>query len=157
MAINISGQTLGDPLFLEFVVECLDRTGVDPDQVCFEITESAVIGNMEHARRFVGVLHGMGCKFTIDDFGSGVASFSSLKNLPLDYLKLDGSFMRNLARDSVSQTMVTAMIKLARTLNFKIIAEQVEDSAALDVARKMGVDFVQGYVIARPAKLALAA
>jgi diguanylate cyclase (GGDEF)-like protein/PAS domain S-box-containing protein len=157
VAINISAQTLGDPLFLEFVVECLDRTGVAPDQVCFEIAESAVIGNMEAARRFVGVLHGMGCKFTIDDFGSGVASFSSLKNLPLDYLKLDGSFMRNLARDSVSQTMVTAMINLARTLNFKIIAEQVEDSAALDVARKMGVDFVQGYVIARPAKLALAA
>jgi diguanylate cyclase (GGDEF)-like protein/PAS domain S-box-containing protein len=157
VAINISGQTLGDPLFLEFVVECLDRTGVDPDQVCFEITESAVISNMDFARRFVGVLHGMGCKFTIDDFGSGVASFSSLKNLPLDYLKLDGSFMRNLAKDSVSQTMVTAMIKLARTLNFKIIAEQVEDSAALDVARRMGVDFVQGFVIARPAKLALAA
>jgi EAL domain-containing protein (putative c-di-GMP-specific phosphodiesterase class I) len=157
VAINISGQTLGDPLFLEFVVECLDRTGVAPEQVCFEITESAVISNMEHARRFVGVLHGMGCKFTIDDFGSGVASFSSLKNLPLDYLKLDGSFMRNLALDAVSQTMVTAMIKLARTLNFKIIAEQVEDSAALDVARKMGVDFVQGFVIARPAKLGLAA
>ena len=157
VAINISAQTLADPLFLEFVVECLDRTGVAPDQVCFELSESAVIGNMDHARRFVGVLHGMGCKFTIDDFGSGVASFSSLKNLPLDYLKLDGSFMRNLARDSVSQTMVTAMINLARTLNFKIIAEQVEDSAALDVARRMGVDFVQGYVIARPAKLALAA
>jgi diguanylate cyclase (GGDEF)-like protein/PAS domain S-box-containing protein len=157
LAINISGQTLGDPLFLEFVVECLDQTGVSPDQVCFEISESAVISNPEHARRFVGVLHGMGCKFTIDDFGAGVASFSSLKNLPLDYLKLDGSFMRNLARDSVNQTMVTAMIKLARTLNFKIIAEQVEDSAALDAARKMGVDFVQGYVIARPARLAMAA
>ena len=157
VAINISGQTLGDPQFLEFVVEMLDRTGIAPDQVCFEITESAVIGNMEAARRFVGVLHGMGCKFTIDDFGSGVASFSSLKNLPLDYLKLDGSFMRNLSKDSVSQTMVTAMIKLARTLNFKIIAEQVEDSAALDAARKMGVDFVQGFVIARPARLALAA
>jgi EAL domain-containing protein (putative c-di-GMP-specific phosphodiesterase class I) len=157
VAINISGQTLGDPLFLEFVVECLDQTGVHPDQVCFEIAESAVVGNLEQARRFVGVLHGMGCKFTIDDFGSGVGSFSSLKSLPLDYLKLDGSFMRNLARDSVSQTLVTAMIKLARTLNFKIIAEQVEDSAALDAARKMGVDYVQGFVIARPARLATAA
>ena len=138
-------------------MECLDSTGVIPGQVCFEIAESAVVANLEHARRFVEVLHGMGCKFTIDDFGSGVGSFSSLKNLPLDYLKLDGSFMRNLARDSVSQTMVTAMIKLARMLNFKIIAEQVEDSAALDAARKMGVDFVQGFVIARPAKLAVAA
>jgi diguanylate cyclase (GGDEF)-like protein/PAS domain S-box-containing protein len=157
VAINISGQTLADPLFLEFVVECLDQTGVSPEQVCFEIAESAVVGNLEHARRFVGVLHGMGCKFAIDDFGSGVGSFSSLKSLPLDYLKLDGSFMRNLARDSVSQTMVTAMIKLARTLNFKIIAEQVEDSAALDAARKMGVDYVQGYIIARPSRLAMAA
>jgi diguanylate cyclase (GGDEF)-like protein/PAS domain S-box-containing protein len=157
VAINISGQTLGDPQFLEFVVECLDSTGVAAEQVCFEISESAIVANLEHARRFVGVLHGMGCKFTIDDFGSGVGSFSSLKNLELDYLKLDGSFMRNLARDSVSQTMVTAMIKLARTLNFKIIAEQVEDSAALDAARKMGVDYVQGFVIARPARLATAA
>jgi diguanylate cyclase (GGDEF)-like protein/PAS domain S-box-containing protein len=157
VAINISGQTLSDPQFLEFVVECLDTTGVSPDQVCFEIAETAVIGNLEHARRFVGVLHGMGCKFTIDDFGSGVGSFSSLKTLDLDYLKLDGSFMRNLARDSVSQTMVTAMIKLARTLNFKIIAEQVEDSAALDAARRMGVDYIQGFVIARPARLATAA
>jgi EAL domain-containing protein (putative c-di-GMP-specific phosphodiesterase class I) len=157
VAINISGQTLGDPLFLEFVVECLDRTGVAPEQVCFEIAENAVVANPDHARRFVGVLHGMGCKFAIDDFGSGVGSFSSLKNMPLDYLKLDGSFMRNLARDTVSQTMVTAMIKLARTLNFKIIAEQVEDSAALDAARKIGVDYIQGFVIARPTKLALAA
>jgi diguanylate cyclase (GGDEF)-like protein/PAS domain S-box-containing protein len=157
VAINISGQTLGDPQFLEFVVELLDSTGVGPEQVCFEISESAVIGNLEHARRFIGVLHGMGCKFTIDDFGSGVGSFSSLKNLELDYLKLDGSFMRNLGGDSVNQTMVTAMIKLARTLNFKIIAEQIEDSAALDAARKMGVDYVQGFVIARPARLATAA
>jgi diguanylate cyclase (GGDEF)-like protein/PAS domain S-box-containing protein len=157
VAINISGQTLGDPQFLEFVVECLDSTGVPAEQVCFEISETAVIGNLEHARRFVGVLHGMGCKFAIDDFGSGVGSFSSLKTLGLDYLKLDGSFMRNLAGDSVSQTMVTAMIKLARTLNFKIIAEQVEDSAALDAARKIGVDYIQGFVIARPARLATAA
>jgi diguanylate cyclase (GGDEF)-like protein/PAS domain S-box-containing protein len=157
VAMNISAQTLGDPQFLEFVVELLDATGVAAEQVCFEISESALIGNPEHARRFVGVLHGMGCKFTIDDFGSGVGSFSSLKNLELDYLKLDGSFMRNLGRDSVNQTMVTAMIKLARTLNFKIIAEQVEDNAALEAARRMGVDYVQGFVIARPAPLATAA
>src|SRR5579864_1004312 len=127
VAINISGQTLGDVQFLEFVVECLDSTGVTPSQVCFEITETAVVANLDHARRFVGVLHGMGCQFALDDFGSGVGSFSNLKNLPMDYLKIDGSFMRNLARDSVNQAMVTAMIKLARSLNFKVIAEQVED------------------------------
>ncbi len=157
VAINISGQTLGDVQFLEFVVECLDSTGVSPAQVCFEITENAVVANLDHARRFVGVLHGMGCQFALDDFGSGVGSFSNLKNLPMDFLKIDGSFMRNLARDSVNQAMVTAMIKLARTLNFKVIAEQVEDAAALDTARRMGVDYVQGYVIGRPQPLPLAA
>jgi len=157
VAINISGQTLGDAQFLEFVVECLDTTGVTPGQVCFEITETAVIANLDHARRFVGVLHGMGCQFALDNFGSGVGSFSNLKNLPLDYLKIDGSFMRNLARDNVNQAMVTAMIKLARTLNFKVIAEQVEDSAAVETARRMGVDYLQGFAIGRPQPLALAA
>jgi diguanylate cyclase (GGDEF)-like protein/PAS domain S-box-containing protein len=157
VAINISGETLGDLQFLEFVVECLDSTGVAPAQICFEISESAVVANLDHARRFVGVLHGMGCQFALDDFGSGVGSFSNLKNLPMDYLKIDGSFMRNLAADSVNQAMVTAMIKLARTLNFKVIAEQVEDAAALDAVRRMGVDYVQGYAVGRPQPLSLAA
>jgi diguanylate cyclase (GGDEF)-like protein/PAS domain S-box-containing protein len=157
VAINISGQTLGDVQFLEFVVECFDSTGALPSQVCFEITENAVIANLDHARRFVGVLHGMGCQFALDDFGSGVGSFSNLKNLPLDYLKIDGSFMRNLGRDTVNQAMVTAMIKLARSLNFKVIAEQVEDSAAVEAARRMGVDYLQGYAIGRPQPLSLAA
>jgi diguanylate cyclase (GGDEF)-like protein/PAS domain S-box-containing protein len=157
VAINVSGQTLGDAQFLEFVVECFDTSGVAPAQVCFEINESAVVANLDHARRFVGVLHGMGCEFALDDFGSGVGSFSNLKNLPLDYLKIDGSFMRNLARDTVNQAMVAAMIKLARTLNFKVIAEQVEDAASVDVARRMGVDYLQGYAIGRPQPLLLAA
>ena len=116
-----------------------------------------MVANLDHARRFVGVLHGMGCQFALDDFGSGVGSFSNLKNLPMDYLKIDGSFMRNLGRDTVNQAMVTAMIKLARTLNFKVIAEQVEDAAALEAARRMGVDFVQGYAVGRPQPLSLAA
>src|SRR5260370_4169779 len=124
VAINISGQTLSDMQFLEFVVECLDSTGVNPQQVCFEITENAVVANLDHARRFVGVLHGMGCQFALDDFGSGVGSFSNLKNLPIDYLKIDGSFMRHLARDTVNQAMVAAMIKPPLPLNFKIIAGQ---------------------------------
>jgi len=157
VAINISGETLGDLQFLEFVVECLDSTGVTPSQICFEISESAVVANLDHARRFVGVLHGMGCQFALDDFGSGVGSFSNLKNLPMDYLKIDGSFMRNLAADSVNQAMVTAMIKLARTLNFKVIAEQVEDAAALETVRRMGVDYVQGFAVGRPQLLSLAA
>ncbi len=157
VAINISGQTLADAQFPEFVVEVLDSTGANPAQVCFEIAESAVIANMDHARRFIGVLHGMGCQFALDDFGSGMGSFSSLKTLPIDFLKIDGSFTRNLSRDSVNQAMVTAMIKLARTMNFKVIAEQLEDGAALDAARRMGVDYVQGYAVSKPQPLALAA
>jgi len=156
LCINLSGQTLGDAGFLEFVVDCLDRTGVAPDRICFEVTENSVITNIEHARRFIGVLHGMGCHFALDDFGRGLSSFSNLKNLSLDYLKIDGNFIRNLASDNVNQAMVTAMIKLARSLNFQVVAEQVEDLSALDSVRRMGVDFVQGYQVGRPQPLALA-
>jgi diguanylate cyclase (GGDEF)-like protein len=156
LCINLSGQTLGDGSFLEFVVECLDRTGVSPDRVCFEVTENSVITNIEHARRFIGVLHGMGCQFALDDFGRGLSSFANLKNLQLDYLKIDGYFIRNLASDSVNQAMVTAMIKMARSLNFQVVAEHVEDLAAADSARRMGVDFLQGYQTGRPQPLLLA-
>jgi diguanylate cyclase (GGDEF)-like protein len=157
VAINISGQTLADVQFLEFVVECFDSTGAHPEQVCFEISENAAVANAEQARRFVGVLHGMGCRFALDDFGSGLGSFANLKSLAVDYLKIDGSFFRNLARDTVNQAMVTAMIRLARSLNFKVIAEQVEDASAMETARRMGVDYLQGYAIGRPEKLLLAA
>jgi len=156
LCINLAGQTLGDAGFLEFVVDCLDRTGIAPDRICFEVTENSVITNIEHARRFIGVLHGMGCHFALDDFGRGLSSFANLKNLSLDYLKIDGSFIRNLASDNVNQAMVTAMIKLARSLNFRVIAEQVEDLSALDSAKRMGVDFVQGYQVGRPVPLPLA-
>ena len=139
------------------MVECLDSTGANPAQVCFEIAESTVVANFEQARRFVGVLHGMGCRFALDDFGSGIGSFANLKNLAVDYLKIDGSFFKNLARDTVNQAMVSAMIRLARTLNFKVIAEQIEDASALDAARQIGVDYLQGFAIGRPERLPIAA
>jgi diguanylate cyclase (GGDEF)-like protein/PAS domain S-box-containing protein len=155
VAINIAGQTLGDAEFLEFVVECFDHTGASPGDICLEITESSVIANLDHARRFIAVLHGMGCEFALDDFGSGVSSFSTLRTLPIDYLKIDGSFIRNLAVDSVNQAMVAAMIELSRSLNFRIVAEQVEDQSSLDTVRRMGIDFVQGFVIGRPLPLSI--
>jgi len=157
IGINISGQTLADSQFLDFVVECFDATGASPAQVCFEIAESTVIANLDQARRFIGVLHGMGCRFALDNFGSGMGSFANLKLLAVDFLKIDGSYMRNLARDSVNQAMVGAMIKLARTLNFKVIAEQVEDDSAVAAARSIGVDYLQGYALGRPAPLPIAA
>ncbi len=157
LAINISGQTLSDENFLGFVVDCFDSTGVDPARICFELSEASVVSNLDPAQRFVQVLHGMGCKFALDNFGSNLGAFSNLKNFAVDYLKIDGSFIRNLSTDSVNQAMVAAMIELARTLNFKVIAEHVEDSAAADAVRNMGVDFLQGYAIGRPHPLRNAA
>jgi diguanylate cyclase (GGDEF)-like protein/PAS domain S-box-containing protein len=155
VAINISGQTLGDAEFLEFVVDCFDHTGANPGDICFEVTESAVVANLDHARRFIGVLHGMGCEFALDDFGSGLSSFSTLKTLPMDYLKIDGSFIANLAVDTVNQAMVGAMIELSRSLHFRIVAEQVEDQSSLDTVKQMGIDFAQGFFIGRPQRLSM--
>ncbi len=148
--INLSGQTLGDDDFLEFVVDALDHTGVEPSQLCFEVAESAVVNNIDHAHRFISVLHGMGCRFALDDFGGGIGSFSNLKHLAVDYLKIDGAYTRDIEHDSVNRAMVGAMIKLARTLDFQVVAEQVEDQASFQAVRQLGVDFVQGYVIERP-------
>jgi diguanylate cyclase (GGDEF)-like protein/PAS domain S-box-containing protein len=155
VAINIAGQTLGDAEFLEFVVECFDHTGANPSDICFEVTETSVVANLDHAQRFIAVLHGMGCEFALDNFGSGLSSFSTLKTLPMDYLKIDGSFIKNLAGDSVNQAMVAAMIDLSRSLNFRVVAEHVEDQLALDTVTGMGIDFVQGFIVGRPQPLSV--
>jgi diguanylate cyclase (GGDEF)-like protein/PAS domain S-box-containing protein len=155
-AINLSGQTLGDESFLGFVVDSLDRSGVAPSAICFEVTEAAILSNVQHAQRFIEVLHGIGCEFSLDDFGSGLGSFSSLKHLPIDYLKIDGTYTRNLQTDLVNQEMVSAMIKLARTMQFRVVAEQVEHQEDFDWLRDIGVDFVQGYFVERPAALGTA-
>ena len=152
-AINLSGQTLGDEGFLGFVVESLDRSGVSPSSVCFEVTEGAISANVQHAQRFIEVLHGIGCEFALDDFGSGLGSFSSLKHLPVDYLKIDGMYTRNLSTDQVNQEMVAAMIKLARTMEFRVVAEQVEEQEDFDWLRDVGVDFVQGNFVEPPTTL----
>jgi diguanylate cyclase (GGDEF)-like protein len=150
-AINLSGQTLGDESFLGFVVDALDRSGVVPAAICFEVTEAAILSNVQHAQRFIEVLHGIGCEFSLDDFGSGLGSFSSLKHLPVDYLKIDGTYTRNLQTDLVNQEMVNAMIKLARTMEFRVVAEQVEHQEDFDWLREVGVDFVQGHFVEAPA------
>jgi diguanylate cyclase (GGDEF)-like protein/PAS domain S-box-containing protein len=152
-SINLSAQTLGDDDFLEFVVDVLDHTGVSPEKICFEVRESAVVSQLDQAQRFINVLHGIGCRFALDDFGSGIGSFSNLKNLALDYLKIDGVYTHNLEHDGVNREMISAMVKLARTLDFQVVAEQVEDQASFEALRSLGVDFVQGYVIERPRPL----
>lgn len=151
--INISTQTLSDEGFLGFVVEALDRSGVAPGSICFELNEGAITTDLQFVRRFIEVLHGIGCEFALDDFGSGLGSFSSLKRLPVDYLKIDGTYTRNLAADDINQEMVATMIKLARTMEFRIVAEQVERQEDFDWLRDVGVDFVQGNFVEAPAVL----
>jgi len=152
-SINISGQTLADEGFLGFVVEALDHSGVSPAAICFEVTENAISGNVQQAQRFIEVLHGIGCEFALDDFGNGLGAFSSLKHLPIDYLKIDGAYTRNVTTDQVNQEMVGAMIKLARTMEFRVIAEQVERQEDFDWLRDAGVDFVQGNFVEAPSML----
>lgn len=150
VAINISGQTMAEDGFLDFVVEALDHSGVNPEQLCFEVSESEVLRDLDHARRFIGVLHGMGCTFSLDDFGSDVGSLSSLQGLGIDFLKLDGSCTRNLAVNSVNHELVSAVTRLSLAVGFKVVAKQVEDESGFDGLRDLGVNFIQGYFVEKP-------
>lgn len=152
-SINLSAQALGDDAFLEFIVDCLDQSQVAPSQVCFEVSENAVMGNLEHARRFAGVLHGLGCQFGLDDFGSGVGALASLRDLSIDYLKIDGTYTHALRTDPLNQQVVAAIARLAKTLGFRVVAEQVETQADFDALREMDVDFIQGYYVEKPHRL----
>ena len=151
--INISGQTLSEGTFLEFVVDCLDYSQVDPAQICFEVSESAVMADLERARRFVGVLHGIGCQFGLDDFGRGIGSFASLQDLSIDFLKIDGAYTHDLQEASLNHQVVSAITQLSKTVGFKVVAEQVEHQQDFDALRHMGVDYVQGYYVQHPQKL----
>lgn len=118
--------------------------------ICFEVTETAVISNITQARTFMSVMRGMGCSFSLDDFGSGLSSFSYLKNLNVDYLKIDGSFVRNILHDSDDLNMVTTINYLAHSLGLKTVAEFVENEELITALEKMGLDFLQGYAIDIP-------
>ena len=151
--INISAQSISDESFLSYIVDTLDRSSVSPSMLSFELTESAISTDLQHVVRFVEVLHGIGCEFALDDFGSRLGAFANLKSLPVDYLKIDGSYTHRLASDGVNQEMVSAMVKLGRTMEFRIIAEQVEEQSDFDWLRGVGVDFVQGHFIEPPTML----
>jgi len=153
VTINLAGQTMLEDGFLDFVVDALDHSQIDPGQICFEVTEPAVLRDVDHARRFIGVLHGMGCSFALDDFGSDVGSLASLKGLDIDFLKLDGIYTRNLAGDSISQEVVSSVTRLSRAVGFKVIAEQVEEQADFDGLRELGVNFIQGNYVEAPRSL----
>jgi EAL domain-containing protein (putative c-di-GMP-specific phosphodiesterase class I) len=149
-AINLSGQSLGDEKFAEFVMQQFVQHRIHPESICFEITETAAIANLARARRFINVLKGMGCRFALDDFGSGLSSFSHLKHLPVDFLKIDGSFVRDMIHDPVDAAMVEAIHRIGQVMGLRTIAEAVESDAVLTRLRELGVDFAQGTHVAAP-------
>jgi PAS domain S-box-containing protein len=149
--INISGVSMGDPTLIEEIDRALERTGADPFRLVFEITETAAIEEVDTARRLAERLRERGCRFALDDFGTGFAGISSLKTLPLDYLKIDREFVRDLCDSETDQHVISATIKLAAAFGLKTIAEGVEDPPTLDLLRELGVDFAQGYLLGRPA------
>ena len=153
--INISGQSLGATEFLEFVTERIRDTEVSPDQLCFEITETAAASELGHVLRFIDALKGVGCRFALDDFGTGLSSFSYLKTLPVDYLKIDGAFIRELASDDIDRAMVEAVNRIGHKMGLLTIAEGVESDAISEKVREIGVDYGQGYGLAKPQPLIL--
>jgi len=151
--INLSGQSLTDLKLYDYILKLLKETEVDPRRICFEITESAVIANMDIAQQFVNGLRKIGCRFALDDFGSGLRTFDYLKQLNVDYVKLDGSLVRDVATSRVSQAMVHAVNYVAHVMGMKSIAEFVESDATLQTLRDLSVDYAQGYALGKPQPL----
>jgi diguanylate cyclase (GGDEF)-like protein/PAS domain S-box-containing protein len=150
LEVNLSGKSIGDPALPELIEQELIGANVDPSRLVFEITETAAIAKMEQAQAFAERLTRLGCRFALDDFGAGFSSFYYLKHLPLDYVKIDGDFIRLLTSSATDQLMVKSIVDIARGMGLQTIAEFVEDGATAALLRELGVDFSQGYHHGRP-------
>ena len=150
IAVNLSGTTLSDPTFLEFVLGELAGAEIRPGSLCFEITETAAIASLSHVVYFMRELKERGVRFALDDFGAGLSSFSYLKTLPVDFVKIDGQFVENVSKDPVDRSMVEAICQVARAMGIRTVAERVETAIVLDTLAEIGVDYAQGYLIAEP-------
>ncbi|MDF2629942.1 MAG: hypothetical protein K0R39_3773 [Symbiobacteriaceae bacterium] len=150
LEINLSARALTDPELLLLLRRELAATGIASNRLVFEVTETAAIADIDVALAFVNEMKGMGCRFALDDFGAGFSSFERLKQLPVDYLKLDGSFIRNLPHSEEDRCLVKAMVEVARGLGKQTIAEFVENPETLSILRESGADFAQGYLVGRP-------
>ncbi len=147
IAINLSGNSLNDESLLDFVISEFSTSGIPPRRVCFEITETAAINNFERVTELIATLRTSGCRFALDDFGSGVSSFTYLKHLPVDFLKIDGSFVKDMADEPVDRAMVAAIHQVGRIMGIGTIAECADTVAVIDQLRGMGVDYVQGDAV----------
>jgi diguanylate cyclase (GGDEF)-like protein/PAS domain S-box-containing protein len=150
LSVNLSGPSLADASFREFVVLKLEEYKVDASKICFEITETAAIANMSKAVSFISNLKALGCRFALDDFGSGLSSFAYLKNLPVEYLKIDGMFVRDIVDDPIDHAMVKSINEIGQLMGMETIAEFVENDAIKQKLQEIGVNYVQGHGIGRP-------
>jgi EAL domain-containing protein (putative c-di-GMP-specific phosphodiesterase class I) len=152
-SINLSGQSLGDDKFLPFVIDQFHRSGIDASHVCFEITETAAIASFSQANRFIHALKQLGCKFALDDFGTGLSSFGYLKHFPVDFLKIDGSFVKEILHDPIDREMVRSINEIGHLTGKQTIAEFAENQEIIEMLRGLGVDYAQGYGISQPQRV----
>jgi diguanylate cyclase (GGDEF)-like protein len=152
-SVNLSGLSLSDENMLDFISEQFRKWQIPTYKICFEITETAAISNLSYAQDFIDVLRRKGCSFSLDDFGSGLSSFAYLKNLPVDFLKIDGLFVKDILEDKVDWTMVKAINEVGHVMNKKTVAEFVENQKIFEMLQELGVNYAQGYGIAKPVPL----
>jgi diguanylate cyclase (GGDEF)-like protein/PAS domain S-box-containing protein len=152
-SINLSGQSLGDDKFLPFVIEQFQKSGIDAAKICFEITETAAVASFSQANRFIQALKELGCRFALDDFGTGLSSFGYLKHFPVDFLKIDGSFVREILHDPIDREMVRSINEIGHLTGKKTIAEFAENAEIIQMLTSLGVDYAQGYGIAQPQRV----
>ncbi|MGO9935107.1 MAG: EAL domain-containing protein [Steroidobacteraceae bacterium] len=156
-SINLSGQSLGDDKFLPYVIDQFHRSGLDATKICFEITETAAIASFSQANRFIQALKELGCKFALDDFGTGLSSFGYLKHFPVDYLKIDGSFVKEILHDPIDREMVRSINEIGHLTGKQTIAEFAENQEIINMLQGLGVDYAQGYGVSQPQRVLKAA
>lgn len=152
-SINLSGHSITNMEFLDFIETTVDKFNIPPTKICFEITETAAISNYSRASKFMERLRSRGFYFALDDFGTGLSSFAYLKKLPVDYIKIDGSFMQDILEDSADLALVKSMNDLGHIYGKRTIAEYVDSPEILEIVKSLGVDFAQGHCIGMPAPL----
>jgi diguanylate cyclase (GGDEF)-like protein/PAS domain S-box-containing protein len=152
-SINLSGQSLGDEKFLPFVIDQFQMSGIDATKICFEITETAAIASYSQANRFINALKELGCMFALDDFGTGLSSFGYLKHFPVDFLKIDGSFVKEILHDPIDREMVRSINEIGHLTGKKTIAEFAENEEIITMLRGMGIDYAQGYGVSEPKRV----
>jgi diguanylate cyclase (GGDEF)-like protein/PAS domain S-box-containing protein len=152
-SINLSGQSLGDDKFLPYVIDQFHRSGLDASKICFEITETAAIASFSQANRFIQALKELGCRFALDDFGTGLSSFGYLKHFPVDYLKIDGSFVKEILHDPIDREMVRSINEIGHLTGKQTIAEFAENQEIINMLQSLGVDYAQGYGVSQPTRV----